>query len=238
MTDKKMFAGKMKIVLIASLAVAVIGTIVQLIFGFYAEGGHSSLITSGSMGMFFLKCLYAALILAVLLFIYVWIRFGKMKWLSAFISAALTSLISCALLFFIYTIIRVPFSDFFFASLAAVFCYTAYNVSMIFEKYRERKVELVDKASKEEIMNLSIGQAFKSILISSFIIYISIIVAIVISLFTDGFGIVRYLLPLLLGLAASLAVSLFVAGPLWIKISRSTSSVSQKKSSGKKGKKK
>ena len=109
---------------------------------------------------------------------------------------------------------------------------------MIFEKYRERKVELVDKASKEEIMNLSIGQAFKSILISSCIIYISIIVAIVISLFTDGFGIVRYLLPLLLGLAASLAVSLFVAGPLWIKISRSTSSVSQKKSSGKKGKKK
>lgn len=238
MTDKKVFTGKIKLVLLISLAVAVVGAVVQLIFGFYAESGHSSVITSDSMGMFVLKCLYAVLILAILLFIYVWIRFNKLRWFSAFISSAVTALIASALFFFIYTIIRVPFSDFFFASLAAVFCYTAYNVSMIFEKYRERKVELVDKASKEEIMNLSIGQAFKPLLISSCIIYLAAVVVIVVSLFTGSFGIARYMLPLLLGLAVSFILSIFVAGPLWIKFSRSSSSPSQKKSSGKNGKKK
>lgn len=237
MTDKKFYTGKMKLILLISLAVAVAGTAVQLIFGFYAEGGHSSLITSGSLGMFAVKCLYAAVILSVLLFIYVWIRFGKMKWFSAFVSSAVTALIASALLFFIYAIIRVPFSDFFFASLAAVFCYTAYNVSMVFEKYRERKVELVDKASKTEIMNLSIGQAFKPLLISSCIIYAAVIAAIVVSLFTGSFGIARYMLPLLLGLAVSFILSMFVAGPLWIKISRSSSSAAQKKAGGNKGKK-
>ncbi len=221
MTDKKTFAGRMKIVLLISLAVAVIGTIVQLIFGFYAEGGHSSIIASGFIGMFALRCLYAAVILAVALFIYVWIRFRRMKWFSAFVAAGATALIACALLFFIYAIIRVPFSDFFFASLAAVFCYTAYAVSLIFEKYAERKVELVDKTSKEEIMNMSIGQALKPLLMSSCIIFLALIAVIVVSLITGSFGVATYMLPLLLAMAAALVLALFVAGPLWIKLSRS-----------------
>ncbi len=218
MTDKNYkFSSKMNLVLMAALIIAVAGTVLGLLFKFTPAAGESNTLTSGHIAQFALGCLYTAAILAVVLLVYTWIRFSKMGWFKVLVSLIVTGFIGAIMVVFIYAIVRLPMEDGVFTSMAAVFCYICFNVLLIFENYRA-KISADANLPYAEIMERSINELCRPIVLSSCVIYLTLIVAVVVSLITGAYGIVSYVLPLLFSLVIGLALSLFVAGPLFVKM--------------------
>lgn len=219
MINKKFdFLEKMKFVLLAALIIAVLGTVIGLIFGVAWQPGHTGTLRSDGIFSFGLKCLYAAVILAVVMLVYMWIRFGKIGWFKAFVSLMVTCIISTAMPVFIYMITRMKISDSIFAMMAMVFCYTCFNVILIFERYREKK-GADENVSPANMMNLSINEVGRPLFLSSAVICFAMLCVIIISLIAGANGVVYYMLPMLISTVMAFALSVCVAGPMLVAMS-------------------
>ncbi len=164
---------------------------------------------------FFSKCLVAVLITAILVVIYVGIRFRKIGGVSASLSAFCALILDLLTAFFICVIFRLPIDMNFMAVVLTILGYSLNDTIVIYDRVRENK-RLYPKMSIGENMNLSVSSTFIRNIVTTVTTVCAVLTIIVVS---EIFGLTTlrsFAIPMIFGLISGCFSSIFVSGPLWV----------------------
>lgn len=163
---------------------------------------------------FFLKCLVAMVLAAVLIIIYIAIRFRKIGGVSAGLCSVLALLHDLVVAFAASVLFGFEFNSNMVAVILTILGYSINNTIVIYDRIRENR-QLMPKASMNDIINAGCSQSLtRSIRTSITTIGTMLIVTIVIMV--SGYdSLLSFSVPLLFGLISGTYSSLFVAPVTW-----------------------
>ncbi|MBR6791742.1 MAG: protein translocase subunit SecF [Ruminococcus sp.] len=180
---------------------------------------------------FFLKCIVAVLFAAVLIIIYIAIRFKKIGGWSAGLCSVFALLHDLLVAMTASILFGFEFNSNMVAVILTILGYSINNTIVIYDRIRENR-QLMPKASLNEIINAGCSQSLtRSIRTSVTTIGTMLIVTIVV--FISGYkSLLSFSVPLMFGLISGTYSSLFVAPGTWAWWMEKRSA--KKKASGKK----
>ena len=180
---------------------------------------------------FFLKCIVAVLFAAVLIIIYIAIRFKKIGGWSAGLCSVFALLHDLLVAMTASILFGFEFNSNMVAVILTILGYSINNTIVIYDRIRENR-QLMPKASLNEIINAGCSQSLtRSIRTSITTIGTMLIVTIVV--FISGYkSLLSFSVPLMFGLISGTYSSLFVAPGTWAWWMEKRSA--KKKASGKK----
>ena len=163
---------------------------------------------------FFLKCLVAMVLAAVLIIIYIAIRFRKIGGVSAGLCSVLALLHDLVVAFAASVLFGFEFNSNMVAVILTILGYSINNTIVIYDRIRENR-QLMPKASMNDIINAGCSQSLtRSIRTSITTIGTMLIVTIVIMV--SGYdSLLSFSVPLLFGLISGTYSSLVVAPVTW-----------------------
>ena len=151
---------------------------------------------------FFAKCLVAVALAAVLLVIYVALRFRKIGGMSAGVMAVVALLHDVLMVYFTFVIFRFPIDDNFIAVVLTILGYSLNNTIVVYDRVRENKKKLGPKVSYEDLMNLSLNQTLGRTLLTSVTTFLALVVVLVVALIFNISTVVTFALPMMAGVGA------------------------------------
>ena len=153
------------------------------------------------------QALTATLIAAVLMLIYITIRFEMRTGIAAVICLIHDVLIMLT----VYAVFRIPVNSNFIAAILTIVGYSINNTIVVFDRIRENYAKN-KKASFAEIVNTSIKQTLGRSISTTITTLLPVIM-----LFIFGVTSIRHFtIPLMVGLLAGTYSSVLLAGPLWV----------------------
>lgn len=153
------------------------------------------------------QALTATLIAAVLMLIYITIRFEMRTGIAAVICLIHDVLIMLT----VYAVFRIPVNSNFIAAILTIVGYSINNTIVVFDRIRENYAKN-KKASYAEIVNMSLKQTLTRSINTTITTLLPVIM-----LFIFGVTSIRqFTIPLMVGLLAGTYSSVLLAGPLWV----------------------
>lgn len=145
----------------------------------------------------------------VLILIYITFRFKDYRFgTSAVIALAHDVLIMLA----VYAVFRIPLNNSFIAGMLTIVGYSINDTIVIFDRIRENKAKLGNKAgNEEEIINMSVSQTLGRSVITS---VTSVVMVILLFIFGTE-AVKEFAFPLIIGILAGTYSSIFIASPVW-----------------------
>ena len=160
-----------------------------------------------SMGFsFLLKCLTAVAIAAVLMVLYVTIRFKKIGGLSA----------DVAMIYFMYVIFQMPIDASFIAVVLMILGYSLNDTIVIYDRVREEKKLVGSKTDVGKIFNLSCTKCIKRTIMTSVTTLSAILVVYAVACAFNITSVQGFALPMIIGIISGCYSSICIAGPLWV----------------------
>ena len=170
-----------------------------------------------SMGRtFFVKCLVAIGIAALLIIGYVSVRFKKIGGFSAGVMAIVALLHDVAAVYFVFVIFRIPLNDNFIAVVLTILGYSVNDTIVIYDRIRENRKVLGSKESLPYIMNLSLNQVFTRSVFTSLMTFTAITTVYVVGVIYNLPSITSFALPMMFGMVVGCYSSICIAGPLYV----------------------
>lgn len=152
------------------------------------------------------QALKATLIAAVLMLIYITIRFEMRTGLAAVLCLLHDILIMLA----VYVIFRIPVNSNFIAAILTIVGYSINNTIIVFDRVRENYAKN-KRASFADTVNMSIKQTLTRSINTTITTLLPVVM-----LFIFGVTSIRqFTIPLMVGLLAGTYSSVFLAGPIW-----------------------
>lgn len=176
---------------------------------------NSDSVDASLAGTFFTKCLVAVLITAILVVIYVAIRFRRIGGVSAALTAFCALILDLLTAFFICVIFRLPIDMNFMAVVLTILGYSLNDTIVIYDRVRENK-RLYPKMSIAENMDLSVSSTIVRNIVTTVTTVCAVLTIIVVS---EIFGLTTlrsFAIPMAFGLVSGCFSSIFVSGPLWV----------------------
>lgn len=164
---------------------------------------------------FFLKCLVAVIFSAILLIIYIALRFRKIGGMSAGVCAVLTLLHDIIIVYGIYILLGFSINSNFMAVILTILGYSINDTIVIYDRIRENR-KLMPKAPLNELVNTSISQSMRRSLRTSITTIASMLTIVVVAIIFGVDSILSFAVPLIFGMAVGTYSSLFIASPLWV----------------------
>lgn len=163
---------------------------------------------------FFLKCIVAVIFAAILIIIYIALRFRKIGGISAGLCSVLALFHDLIVAFAASIIFGFEFNSNTVAVILTILGYSINNTIVIYDRIRENR-QLMPKASMHEIINAGCSQSLtRSIRTSITTIGTMLIITIVV--FISGYdSLLSFSVPLMFGLISGTYSSLFVAPVTW-----------------------
>ncbi len=153
------------------------------------------------------QALTATLIAAVLMLIYITIRFEMRTGIAAVICLLHDVLIMLA----VYVIFRIPINSNFIAAILTIVGYSINNTIVVFDRIRENYAKN-KRAPFAETVNMSIKQTLTRSINTTITTLLPVIM-----LFIFGVTSIRqFTIPLMVGLLAGTYSSVLLAGPIWV----------------------
>ncbi len=165
-------------------------------------------------GTFFAKSLVAVLITAVLVVVYVSIRFKRIGGFSAAITAFLAVLIDVLTTFFICAIFRLQIDSNYLAVVLTILGYSLNDTIVVYDRVRENK-KLHTNKTVSEIMDISTSGIIRRNIVTTVTTVLAILTIIVVAEIYGLTSLRTFAIPMAFGLLSGCVSSLFVAGPLW-----------------------
>ena len=165
---------------------------------------------------FFIKCLVAIALAAVLMLIYVAIRFRKIGGWSAGLMALVALLHDILIAYFAFVIFGIELDDNFVAVVLSILGYSLNSTIVIFDRIRENRRLMGGQFSLDEIVNKSINQSFKRALHTSISTFIAVSCITGVALFYGLDSILSFSIPMMVGIAFGFYSSVFLSTPLWV----------------------
>lgn len=176
--------------------------------------GFSSNTLSASMGTkFFLRCLLAVGLAAVLLLVYVGLRFRKIGGISAGVCALIALLHDLVIVYFTFVIFRIDLNENFVAVMLTILGYSLNDTIVVFDRIRTNRRKM--DAPLDEIVNLSIHQTKRRTLITTVTTCAAIAAVAGVALVMHVDSIISFALPMLMGSLSGWYSSMFLSTPIW-----------------------
>lgn len=181
----------------------------------FMEASSSSVDASKGTNFFF-KCLVAVILAAVLMIIYVAIRFRKIGGLSAGVMAVVALIHDLIIVYFTFAVFRMPLNDNFIAVVLMILGYSLNDTIVIYDRIRENRRKAGPKTPTGDIVNSSLNQCFVRTICTSITTIAAIASVLVVALIFNIDSIVSFALPMMIGLISGSYSSLCIAAPLWV----------------------
>ena len=173
-------------------------------------------------GSFFLKSLVAVVITAVLVVIYVGIRFKKIGGVSAALTALCALVLDLIVAFFICVIFRLPIDMNFMAVVLTILGYSLNDTIVIYDRVRENK-GLYPEFTVAQNMDKSVSDTLVRNIVTTVTTVCAVLTIVVVSEVCGLTTLRSFAIPMAFGLVSGCFSSIFVAGPLWVAYKESKS---------------
>ena len=176
---------------------------------------NSNSVSPTIAGTFFLKSMVAVLITAVLVVIYVGIRFRKIGGVSAALTALVALLFDILVTFFICVIFRLQIDSNYIAVVLTILGYSLNDTIVIYDRVRENRRFNPD-TEIGELVNMSINKVMIRNIVTTVTTILAVLTIVVVS---EVFGLTSlrtFAIPMAFGLLSGAISSLYVSGPLWV----------------------
>ncbi len=159
--------------------------------------------------------LIAILLSALLVMIYVWIRFSRIGGLSAGVMAIVALFHDVLVVFFTCVIFRIPIGDSFVAVTLSIIGYSVNDTIVIYDRIRENS-KLHPSTSVDIITDLSISQSITRSINTNIAVFMSVALVYILA-FTHGIDSIQsFALPMAVGAISGCYSTICIAGPLWV----------------------
>ena len=180
------------------------------------EEESSTAVDASKGANFFLKCIIAVSMAAVIMILYVAIRFRKIGGLSAGVMAVVALVHDLIIVYFVFVLFRMPLNDNFIAVVLMILGYSLNDTIVIYDRIRENRRKSGPKVTITEIVNSSLNQCFTRTICTSITTIIAIGSVLVVSLIYGISSIISFALPMMIGLISGSYSSVCIAAPLWV----------------------
>ncbi len=165
-------------------------------------------------GTFFLKCLVAVVIAAILVVIYVGLRFRKIGGVSAGMFALLALLLDCLIAFCATVFLRLELDSNFMSVILTILGYSLNDTIVIYDRLREN-TKLYPSMDFRENVNLSINQTLGRTIKTSLATLIAILTVMVVAEFCGLTSLRSFVIPMAFGIVSGSVSTITLACPLW-----------------------
>lgn len=171
---------------------------------------------SASMGTkFLLRCLLALGLAAVLLIVYVGIRFRNIGGIPAGVSALIALIHDLLIVYFTFVIFGLNLNDNFVAVMLTILGYSLNDTIVIFDRIRTLRRR--SDAPLADVVNDSLHHVLRRTIVTTVTTCLAILAVLVVALVMHVDSIVSFALPMLLGAISGSYSSLFLSGPIWVR---------------------
>lgn len=165
---------------------------------------------------FFIKCLVAVTLAAILMVVYIAFRFRRIGGWSAGVMCVVALLHDTMIIYLTFVLCRFPINDNFIAVVLTILGYSINATIVVYDRVRENKRRLGAKVPVEELVNRSINQSFTRTVNTTITTATAMTVVCIVALMQNVSSIITFAFPLLIGIVAGLYSSLCLSGPLWV----------------------
>jgi preprotein translocase SecF subunit len=152
---------------------------------------------------------------ALLVMLYVWIRFSRIGGLSAGVMALVSLFHDCLVVFFTCVIFGIPIGDSFVAVTLSIIGYSVNDTIVIYDRIRENS-RLHPTTSVEVITDLSISQSITRSINTNIAVFLSVALVYVLATYNSIDSIQSFALPMAIGAVSGCYSTICIAGPLWV----------------------
>ena len=175
----------------------------------------SNSVSSSVAGSFFAKSMVAMILTALLVVIYVGIRFKNIGGISAALTALCALILDLAVTFCTCAIFRLQIDSNYMAVVLTILGYSLNDTIVVYDRVRENK-KYYPQLSLNDNMNKSISGVLTRNIVTSVTTVIAVITIIVVAEIYGLTTLRTFGIPMAFGLVSGCFSSLFVAGPLWV----------------------
>ncbi|ADU28178.1 protein translocase subunit SecF [Ethanoligenens harbinense] len=165
---------------------------------------------------FFLQSIGAVLLAALLIVLYVWIRFRHIGGLPAGLTALIALLHDLVIAFVAFSIFRIPISDSFVAVALTILGYSINDTIVVYDRIRENRGLFGRSMKFKDIVNRSINQSFTRSINTTLVTFLAIATVCVFSIIFHLDSIRGFALPMMVGVVTGCYSTICIAGPLWV----------------------
>lgn len=176
--------------------------------------GDSNSVSPTVAGTFFLKCFVAVAIAAILVVIYVGIRFRKIGGISAGVFALLALLLDCIVAFCATVFLRLEVDSNFMSVILTILGYSLNDTIVIYDRLREN-TKMYPAMDFRDRVNNSINQTLGRTIKTSIATFLAIITVVVVA---ELFGLTTlrsFAIPMAFGIISGSVSSITLSCPLW-----------------------
>ena len=164
---------------------------------------------------FFQKCMVCFVLTAILLLVYIALRFKKIGGLSAGLTAIVALLHDVIIAFCVFVIFGMPINDIFIAVVLTLLGYSLNSTIVIYDRVRENKRKLGPRAEFVDTMNLSLNQTLGRTVLTSLTTFLALVVVLAVAGIFSISTVVSFSLPMMVGVVAGCFSSQFIAPNLF-----------------------
>lgn len=164
---------------------------------------------------FFQKCMVCFVLTAILLLVYIALRFKKIGGLSAGITAIVALLHDIIIAFCVFMIFGMSINDIFIAVVLTLLGYSLNSTIVIYDRVRENKRKLGPRAGFVDTMDLSLNQTLGRTVLTSLTTFLALVVVLAVAGVFSISSVVSFSLPMMVGVVAGCFSSQFIAPNLF-----------------------
>ena len=165
---------------------------------------------------FFAKSLVAVGFAALILVIYIALRFKKISGWSAGVMAIIALLNDLITVFGVFVVFRIPLDYNFIAVLLTILGYSVNDTIVIFDRIRENNRLYGKNLGRHELVNNSINETLTRTINTTVTTLTAMIVVSVVSLIMGVSSIMSFAFPMTIGLISGTYTTICLAGPMWV----------------------
>ena len=165
---------------------------------------------------FFQKCIVAAVFAAVVLILYIAIRFKNIGGWLAGICAVIALFHDIIVVYGTFVIFRMEIDANFMAVILTILGYSINDTIVIYDRIRENKALYKDKLSLAELTNFSTNQSLTRSINTSVTTIATMLVVTIVAMVYGVQSIISFSFPMMIGLISGTYSTICIAGPLWV----------------------
>lgn len=176
---------------------------------------NSNSVSPTIAGTFFAKSLVAVLITALLVVIYVGIRFKRIGGISAALTALCALVFDLLMTFFVCVLFKLQIDSNYIAVVLTILGYSLNDTIVMYDRVRENE-RINPDMEIGELVNKSINMVKVRNFVTSLTTFIAVVTIVVVSELFGLSTLRTFAIPMAFGIVSGGISSLFIAGPLWV----------------------
>ena len=172
---------------------------------------------SASVGReFFLKSLVAVLFAAIVMIVYIGLRFKRISGWSAGVMAVIALVHDIIAVIAVFVFFRLSVDANFMAVVLTILGYSINDTIVIYDRIRENRRVYGQKLPVRELVNKSINQSLKRAFVTTVTTIMALVVIAVVTLIFNVTSIVTFVFPLIVGLLSGTYSSVCLVPCMWV----------------------